>query len=652
MAGGNNNTLNAVRGITQGNAGGQGIRGIVANPTTTAVPAGVRAPNSSATTVTASSTPPPKASAAPSGVTKYTSVGLCEALNAYEQQLVSSGTVEQANIYEIQFAPDSLKNAKLKISGTTNKNMTPNQDNITASAKINPNQNSVNYNGLNRSISHGTQIVQFIETIMRNSTFITDQQLYKIDSETGETIPNTSVTGSGQTQWFKIILNAWPVSNVIDKKRNDFAYHMTYIITTYGINQAESQFFPDSNFRGVHKVFNYWFTGLNTEILHYEQKFDNLYRNIIADSVPELIQTGLDPALGTALQFQNKRMPATRTGQNDQGATFGANNPASSLADFLYSQGDQTQVIIKVVGDPAFILQGEVTGLTSGTVNFQGFYPDGTINPDVQEAVFVINWNNPADYNIDTGLMDINTAGQQLFGTNLASAPTQQSAAYRLLNIKSTFSKGEFTQELDGRLITNLGQQQLSRLTTDSSRSSTASNTGTAAQNQPQSGIRIPNLQTISNDASALLAPITTNSLTSGLNPSLWTSGVNSILPATGINSSVISLGAPQPGNPSQLPSSNGISLGPINISNNAIIQNLPGGATAVAKAAVVSAFNNFNNKSISTVPPNSNTYSPSQTDASIQVYRDTQTQVNTESQIMAPPEDASASDSVSDLGN
>jgi hypothetical protein len=38
---------------------------------------------------------------------------------------------------------------------------------------------------------------------------------------------------------------------------------------------------------------------------------------------------------------------------------------------------------------------------------YVNFYPDGTINHESQEALFELAWNQPSDYNITTGIMDI-----------------------------------------------------------------------------------------------------------------------------------------------------------------------------------------------------------------------------------------------------
>jgi len=411
---------------------------------------------------------PQTAAAAPSGTTKYTFTGLSEALNAYEQRLIQSGTVEQANFYEVQFYPVGLGTSQLQIPGTTNYSETPMQNPNSAAAKILPDQNSMNTKGLTRDIIAGTQIVQYIETVMRSSTFITNQQKYIIDSVDGQIKPNQSANRTNQVDWFKINVQAVPINNLFDKKRNDYAYHITYFITPYGINQTKSSWFGEPTFRGVNKVYNYWFTGLNTQVLHYEQSFNNLWFQVLSGNVPSPATVQNYSGLATQLQMQNKSVPATRSAQNDQGATNGANNPASNLADFLYSSTDQNNVTIKIIGDPAWITQGEIVGLNASNFRFSGFYDDGTINTDAQQAVFVINWNSPADYDngvsgpaTGTGLVNVNASGTQNNNNNLSTAPTRQSAAYAAVSVKSTFSKGSFEQELAGVLLTNLSEQQL-----------------------------------------------------------------------------------------------------------------------------------------------------------------------------------------------
>lgn len=436
---------------------------------------------------------PAKAPAAPKGDTKYTYLGLCAAMNQYEQELVQSGSVEIANVYEVVFAPPSLASSKIKIPGQTDKSKTPMQQDRTAKAVTLPDQNSMNTQGVNRSVAQGTQIMQFIEMVMRNSTYITEQQTAIIDPVSGESKPNNSTSKNNTTSWFSITTKATPIGTNIDKKRNDWAYKLTYTISPYLINQSESQYFPKATFRGAHKVYNYWFTGENTQVLNYEQKFDNLYITVINGETQSNIQS--NEQLAKTVSWVPARAPMTASSQSDQGADKGANNPASTLADFLYSQSDMGEINLTIVGDPAWIQQTSIDPLAALNYNSSGFWPDGTINTTTQQGVFVVNWNLPADYNNGgngpnngSGLMDINAGATQGNSSNLQSAQTQQSAAYVANKIKHIFSHGKFTQELSGSLLSNLQDGQLSKYTAENSRP--VQTTANIDPKQPQIGTR------------------------------------------------------------------------------------------------------------------------------------------------------------------
>lgn len=419
--------------------------------------------------------PPSKADAAPKASGPYTYVGLCGALNQIEQDLVDAGTVEQANFYEVIFQPPSLAASTIKIPGQTDKSLAPMGATTTAADKVDQTKQSMNTTGLNRTVQAGTQIMQFIEMTMRNSSFITDQMNKVKDQISGNVEASNSTASNDTTQWFKINVIAKPMSDKIDAKRNDFAWHMTYLVTPYQINQAVSQYFPDAKFRGVHKVYNYWFTGENTQVLHYQQDFNNLYFDVINGDAPvNIVQAG--PLADSVMQsWRPAKVPTTASGQSSQGAKNDANNPASTLADYLYSRTDQGTIKLRIIGDPAWIQQGEVVGLNAPNFNFQGFYPDGTVNTDAQQGVFAVNWNSPADYNINTGLMDVNSNTTNNSNDNLSASQTQQSAAYTIQTMKSFFIKGKFEQEIEGSLLTNLNTKQLGDINSDTGRPPSAS---------------------------------------------------------------------------------------------------------------------------------------------------------------------------------
>jgi hypothetical protein len=437
---------------------------------------------------------PPKVSAAPSGNTKFAYNSLCDAMNSQEQQYVKEGKFQIANTYDIIFVPASLAASSVTNKGPTDKTQTTMQQSNTAVSAIQPSSNSVNTQAKNISATQGTQIIQFIEMTVRNSSYITDQQLASLDvlNPDAPIIPNTSNKGSGPTTWFKILSTATPIGNKVDTKRNDYAYNIKYYVTPFSINEMNSDYFPPAKFRGIHKVYNYWFTGLNTQVLHFEQNFNSVYTVVAGQSdlaagihllqspPTELSNKIGDPnSLGPQIKTSNGPNQSTQQAKND------ANTPAATAADFLYSAGDQNQIDIRIVGDPAWLLQGELLGITEESLsNASAWWPDGTICTEKQEAVFAVNFNTPADYNAGesgpasgTGLMDINSYATQGNSNNLSKVSAQSSSAYKATKVISSFNRGKFEQTLTGTRIKNLNALEIDKFTAPPKSKTSASDT-------------------------------------------------------------------------------------------------------------------------------------------------------------------------------
>lgn len=374
--------------------------------------------------------------------------GLCQALNTFQKSLVDDGIYAIADSYEIVFAPAQLAQSTVKKPGNTDFSSTPTQQPTASGSQLNPATNSVTTTARSFPVVAGTQIVQFIEKVMRNSSYMDDQLLYYKDEVTGKQTP-TANSKNGGVAWFKISVNA--TQKGWDNKRKDFAYHMKYTVSIYGINQMQSEYFPKGRYRGAHKIYNYWFTGQNNSVLEFNQDFNNLYRVVLSGiNVDYLSQSTSDPRNVTKYTF------AAASGQSNQGAAKNANEPVANAADYLYSPSDQSKVRLKIVGDPAWLQQGEVCSLIAAdTFNFAPFNPDGTINYDSQEVVFIIAWNRPVDYNFSKGIAEVNAnnvSGTNTVGQAAASLP-QESYAYTAIQVRHTFNKGRFEQEIEGRLL-------------------------------------------------------------------------------------------------------------------------------------------------------------------------------------------------------
>jgi hypothetical protein len=371
---------------------------------------------------------------APSKGSNNVFTGLCEALNKHQQDLVKKYPGYVADEYVIDFAATSMAAAKVTKPTITYKN-TAGKSTKTAQDKLDRDTDSVSTNSQTWQVLAGTQIIQLIDQVMRSSTYITDQQKVNID-DNGKQTKNTKANTNGVTAWYKINITSTQLK--YDTVRRDFAYRMTYTISPYAINQMISPYFPNSKYRGPHKSYNYWFTGLNTQILSYEQEYNQAYYTTMTSNASGLV---IPPPTG---RDQMKQTYMAASEQRGQGQANYVNEPADSAASFLYSKGDFSEVRMKIVGDPGWMQQGEASfGVIARAFNFGPFNTDGGINYDSQEVTFNVSFNRPTDYNFNTGVMNTN---------NAAGAP-QEKFTYIAKFCKNVFSKGQFTQEIVGSLL-------------------------------------------------------------------------------------------------------------------------------------------------------------------------------------------------------
>ena len=421
----------------------------------------VEALSAAASNNSSASAAPAKASAAP-GKTNNVFTGLCEALNTQQRRLSDpkdpNRKYDIADEYEIEFAPISIGDSTLKRQGTTDKSNVPMQK--PAADGVSPASNSVNYKGSVQAVTAGTQIVQFIDQIMRQSSYITDQQLYIVDPVTQKIRPNPNPPG-GITAWYKISVQAIDLG--YDNRRRDHAYRMKYVISPYAINALPSDWFNPPRYRGSHKSYNYWFTGENIEILNFEQEYNYLYRLVISgQAIPPT-----SPKYQTDFRDQYRRTYLPTSENHAKGADGYTNEAGDNGASYLYSPKDQTEVKLRIVGDPAWMQQGEVAvGVDAANFNFAPFQNDGTINYDSQEVVFDISWNQPQDYNLNTGLMEVNNTKIKSNGTY--NTQPQFNFTYTAISVKHFFSRGRFEQEIEGKLLTEI---QKDTTATDTGRS-------------------------------------------------------------------------------------------------------------------------------------------------------------------------------------
>jgi len=397
------------------------------------------------TNTNSASTPPApgKANAATSVKTTIRQ-GLMAALNTYQNELVARGTYQYPDTYSVEFANPSIASASIVVKGADKKSK-PMTNATTAASTIDPKKQSMDNSARTVSIVAGTQIVQAIDLILRSSSYITDQAAVVIDEN--DQVQRSNGAPAQNLAWYKISLRATP--GPYDYKRNDYSYNITYVISAYKINQMVSDYFLSPRYKGVHKQYNYWFTGENTQVLSYEQSYNALYSAVLSGGpggqfVGEAIKRNFQP----------------RSGESSQGAAGRTNEIGANAADYLYNPNDLQNVTLQIVGDPAWLQQGEsFCGASARNFNFNPFLPDGTINYDAQQILFEILINTPNDYNLNTGLIDPNTQGTIFQNGAQTPGAARQSYVYLANNCTSEFVKGKFTQVLKGSLLTYMPDQ-------------------------------------------------------------------------------------------------------------------------------------------------------------------------------------------------
>jgi hypothetical protein len=394
--------------------------------------------------------PPPKANVAPTSKIISKS-GLAAAMTEYAAQYVADGKYQVADTYEVIFADgaEDIKNATITLpgkiveQGQTSMNNTGN-----VNQTLNPDTNSLNIKSRNSSITAGMQMAQVIDLAIRNSSYVYNQGLTVNGEGSDQEKPNPNASGK-PVQWYKITFQATP--NGYDRSRNDYAYHVIYIISKYEIPNFDSKYFPLGKFRGVHKRYPYWFTGQNTAVIDFAANFNAAYNMTISGGPDaESADAQLRKKLTSNTRDIIKYTAASRSTESSQGADNKGNEVGANAAEYLYAMDQPGGSTLKIIGDPAWIQQGSLCGgISAQDLSVSAFLPDGTINFDNSQVLFEIAWQRPEDYDLRTGLADPYARQNRQKGT--PGEPIQTNV-YQAVKVVNEFRGGKFEQTITGIL--------------------------------------------------------------------------------------------------------------------------------------------------------------------------------------------------------
>lgn len=254
------------------------------------------------------------------------------------------------------------------------------------------------------SATAGQSIAQWLDIQTRTSQYIQDQQKFLTDIDKNGNpvlIPNGSPANI--FSWFQVIMSL--EKGEYDPVRKDHVYKIIYTIAPYAISYIDSEYFPNGQYRGVHKEYNYWFTGQNTEVLNYQ--IDYNYTYYLAVNAPQVAEE-----VGKIYNWReyHKKSYQPTTDQTTINNPNKVNDGSASAAAILYSPADNALARLQILGDPAWIQNIELSPDFSAKEIYDPFNKDGSINFNSQTVLMKVQFNTPADYNLNTGLMIPNKA--------------------------------------------------------------------------------------------------------------------------------------------------------------------------------------------------------------------------------------------------
>ena len=337
-----------------------------------------------------------------------------------------------------------------------------------------------------------TPIMQAISEIIKHSSYLEDAQktLTKNDDEANSNNPKEGgeLTGGGNTlRWYNLSTDVKVLG--WDTKVGDWAYEITYVIQPYDTPTISTTYSnPPKKYYGPVKRYKYWYTGLNSEIIQYEQRLDSSWFNSVLAATGDNSAQGGNADISTTVNVPNTGIKI--------GSLPGGADAQNAYITSLYDPGAWCQAKIKILGDPDFLTTNPPGGVDE--VYNQFYHTDRTINANGGQVCIEIDFTEGVDYNNKNGTMDLNS---DIFITDYPPDAGIQGISYVIIDVKSTFNSGSFTQEITAVLTPTL--PAYNKTATDAARPviSTAgrgaSSEGTAGEAEAQANLASQNNVTV-----------------------------------------------------------------------------------------------------------------------------------------------------------
>lgn len=411
---------------------------------------------------------------------------LAAAYNAYMEKIATDQKLSQLPPTKIAFNIPDDEIAKSPIvddntAQNSNAQMTPTTGAVNA-----PNPQLKKTEVFN--INAGTSIVDVIDQVMSKSQYVKSQLKTQgkdnNDQQSQAQYTNGQERTNNQEQpkplkWYKIVPTV--ALNDFDASRNDYSKTILYSILPYTAANAYHPNFPKATAQNVAdsvvREYNYLYTGKNKDIQRIDIDFDSTFYTQLTTYQDQLKRLGtnrnsdgrdvVDAKFSFNGNSQQSILPQTIqyvSTNRDSNSMNSATNPeekvVGDLKKSLYTsqRGDMLNIKLSITGDPAFIKQDDVFYNPGAPDTYKEFSVSGSngtqsvpINPntgqiifDAQQVYVKVNFKNAIDIDDTIGIVnkqEVLQNGRRTDGTF--------TGVYKVLQVGSQFSRGQFTQTLD-----------------------------------------------------------------------------------------------------------------------------------------------------------------------------------------------------------
>lgn len=285
-------------------------------------------------------------------------------------------------------------------------------------------------------INAGTDVTKLLNLVIMHSDYM-DKNIDEVSSK--------GVSEGKGIKWFKIkpvIISAEGDGKGFDGKDGRYKYHVEYVVEPSVIYYHDFPWAPKSKPKGLgyHKIYDYIFSGRNTEVLDFKLDFKTAFMQVMTAGTGSPFR---DKSAKNDFSPLVKEQPLSAEGNSTNGQDGVTRARAKDLFSSVMSDGvDMIALDMRIVGDPSFIPTSDAywqDKIRKGQQYTSAYMPDGTINYELSMPFCQVNLRTPVDYDDTTGLADVTATTNSSF-----------SGIYKITQISSTFAGGQFQQKLTG----------------------------------------------------------------------------------------------------------------------------------------------------------------------------------------------------------